>query len=126
MFITLERASFLYDLPKRHFLNLFHEDKKHGRDDRFIIENGVIKIHEDYLYPHRREIEELYIQALETTHGIEKDIAKVIAKKTGKGIHTVYMNLRNFKFKNYLDAKEVIAILKEFIRNNNLFYRGVA
>lgn len=127
MFLTLEQATKMYDIPKKHLLNLHHADKLSGRTDRFMVENGVLKVHEDYLCPHRIEIENIYIQALETTGGNEKAIAKAIAKKTGKEIHTVYMYLRNFKFKNPEFAKTVMSILKEYIQTHNLFYaRGIA
>lgn len=127
MYLTLSQASKMYEIPRKHLLNLYHADKEKKRIDRFMVENGVIKVHEDYLCPHRVEIETIYLKALETTSGNEKEIAKAIARKTGKEINTVYMYLRNFKFKNHLFAQKVINILNEFIATHNLFYaRGIA
>lgn len=124
MFMTLDAASKLYDIPKKYLLNLYYADRDSGRDDRFVLIDGVVMVHEDYLCPHKSEMEALYFQALETTGGNEKAIAKTIAKKTGKDINTVYMYLRNFKFKNYAFAHTVMHILKEFIQTHNLFYAG--
>lgn len=125
--MTLDSASKLYGIPKKYLLNLYYADRDTHRADRFILENGVIKVHEEYLCPHKSEIEALYFQALETTGGNEKAIAKTIAKKTGKDINTVYMYLRNFKFKNHIFAHTVMSVLKEFIQTHNLFYaRGIA
>lgn len=127
MFLTLKEASLMHDIPRKFLLNLYYADKEKGRTDRFIVEEGVIKVHQDHLCPHRVEMEALYIQALETTSGNEKEIAKTIAKKTGKEINTVYMYLRNFKFKNHEFAHKVMSILKEYIATHNLFYaRGIA
>ena len=127
MYMTLDDAARFYGIPKKHLQNLYYEDVAHKRDDRFTIEQGVIKVHEEYLCPHRKDIEALFFRALESTSGCEKTIAKEIAKRTGKEINTVYMYLRNFKFKNHLFAHQVITILKEFISTHNLFYaRGIA
>lgn len=127
MYMTLKMASKVYDIPTKCLLNRFYEDKKQGRCDRFIVENGVIQVHEDYLCPHRQDIEALYLQTLETTSGNEKEIAHIIARATGKDINTVYMYLRNFKFKNYEFAQTVMSILRDYIATHNLFYaRGIA
>lgn len=127
MFLTLDQAIRMHYIPRKSLLNLYHSDKKSGRTDRFIVENGVVKVHQDHLCPHRVEMEMLYLQALETTHGKEKEIARTISKKTGKELNTVYMYLRNFKFKNYAFAQTVMNILKEYIETHNLFYaRGIA
>jgi len=127
MYLTLDKAAMGYDITKKQLLNLYYTDRDHGRTDRFIVEGGVVKVHEEYLCPHRSDIEALYYQALESTSGCEKAIAKTIAKRTGKEINTVYMYLRNFKFKNHIFAHTVMTILKEFIQSHNLFYaRGIA
>ena len=127
MYMTLNQAAKFNEIPKKYLLNLYYADKAHNRNDRFVVENGVIKVCDDYLCPHRSDIEELYLQALETTSGNEKEIAHIIAKKTGKELNTVYMYLRNFKFKNHTFAQTVMSILKEFITTHNLFYaRGIA
>lgn len=126
MYLTLEQAAMSYGICKKQLLNLYYTDKALGRCDRFIVEDGIVKVHEEYLCPHRSDIEALYYQALESTSGNEKAIAKTIAKCTGKDTNTVYMYLRNFKFKNHIFANTVMNILKEFIQSHNLFYaRGI-
>ena len=125
--MTLAQASKHYGIPRKHLLNLYYRDKATGRCDRFRVEDGVVYIHEEYLCPHRHDIEELYMRALESTNGEEMAIAKEISKRTGKNVNTVYMYLRNFKFKNHIFAQTVIDILKEFIQAHNLFYaKGIA
>lgn len=127
MYLTLEQAAMSYGICKKQLLNLYYTDRDHGRCDRFIVENGIVKVHEEYLCPHRSDIEALFYQALESTSGEEKPIARVIAKRTGKDVNTVYFYLRNFKFKNHIFAHTVMNILKEFIQSHNLFYaRGIA
>ena len=127
MYLTLDQASKSYDITKKQLLNLYYADRDKGRDDRFIVEDGVVKVHEEYLCPHRSDIEALYFVALESTNGKEKTIARTIAKRTGKDIETVYRYLRNFRFKNHIFAHTVMSILKEFIQTHNLFYaRGIA
>lgn len=121
MLMTLKQASKVYDIPKKYLLNLYYTDRDQGRTDRFIVEDGVIKVCDDFKCPHREDIENLFLRALESTSGNEKAIAKLIAEKTGKKINTVYMYLRNYKFKNHIFAQQVMNILKEYINTHNLF-----
>ena len=107
MYLTLDQASKSYDITKKQLLNLYYADRDKGRTDRFMIEDGVVKVHEEYLCPHRSDIEALYFVALESTNGKEKTIARTIANRTGKDIETVYRYLRNFRFKNHIFAKNL-------------------
>lgn len=107
--------------------NLYYRDVKSGRGDRFHKVGDELYVHVEYLCPHRAELEELYFIALESSSGNEKELAKFLAKKTNKRVNTIYMYLRNFKFKNYEFARRVRDSLCEFIQTHNLFYfRGVA
>lgn len=123
MYVKLNDAALINEITKKQLQNLFYHDRDTGRTDRFVMEEGELKVHVDYLCPHRAEIENLYIQALETSSN-EKEIARIIAKKTGKKVHNIYMYLRNFRFKNAKFAALVIDALKEYISHNNLFYIG--
>lgn len=124
MFTTVEVICDLNQKSKKTLLNLYYQDKRTGRSDRFKLENGTLKVNINYLYPHREKLEKLYFIALQTVSGNEKALARIVAKALSKNEWTVYMYFRNFKFKNPKFAKQVIRVLKKHIKNNHLFLRA--
>ncbi|AQW87115.1 hypothetical protein CPIN18021_0268 [Campylobacter pinnipediorum subsp. caledonicus] len=110
----------LSNTTKKDIQNLYYRDKQIGRTDRFMIENGQLLVHNDYKCPHFHKVADLYYKALECANS-QRELAKFVAKQTGKDINTVYFYFRNFRFKNPDFAQQICNLLKRFIKENNLF-----
>lgn len=121
-FLSLDQACEYFEKSRVSFQNLSYSDRAKGRADRFRRgADGALYVHPEYLAPHARECEELFFKACECADS-EKAVARYIARKSGKKPWSVYMWLRNFKFKNPDFAAKVSVWLREFIKMNNLFY----
>ena len=119
-FIPLGSCDRYFDITKKDIQNLFYVDRKNARNDRFIVQDGELKVHPNYKCPHFDTISELYYEAVSVASS-EKDVAKFISRRTGKSENTIYFYFRNFKFKNPDFARIVIKLLKIFIKQNSLF-----
>ena len=119
-FIPIEAGAHYFQTTKKDIQNLSYLDKKNGRKDRFIIQEGALYVHTNYKCPHFEEISKLYYKAVECGAN-EKAIARFIAQRVGKSEHCVYHYFRNFKFKNPDFARIVGKLLMIYIKRNNLF-----
>lgn len=119
-FISLNAGASYFNTTKKDILNLSYLDKKSGRDDRFILKDGVLLMHYNYKCPHFDELCELYFKAVEVSKS-EKEISRFISKRVGKSEHCIYHYFRNFKFKNPDFARIIIRLLQIYIKQNSLF-----
>lgn len=117
MFIPIQQASKLFETKVKNLQNLYYIDVKHGRFDRFKKIDGVLHVEKNFKALYADELESLWFQALEI-ESCEKSLSRIIASKLNKPVNTVYMYIRNFKFKNELKAKEIISVLRAFIQSH--------
>jgi len=117
MYITIQQASKLFDIKVKNLQNLYYIDIKNHRYDRFKKIDGVLYVEENFKALYAGELETLWFKALEI-EPCEKSLCSIIAKKVNKSTNTLYMYIRNFKFKNTNVAKEVIKALKDYIQTH--------
>lgn len=117
MYITIQQASKLFDIKVKNLQNLYYIDKKNARDDRFKMIDGILHVKKDFKALYAKELESLWFKALEI-EPCEKSLCSIIARKVDKSTNTIYMYIRNFKFKNTNVAKEVIKALKDYIQTH--------
>ncbi|OCR88898.1 hypothetical protein CFT12S00416_05595 [Campylobacter fetus subsp. testudinum] len=115
--VSLEECAAYYDIPKLNLQKLKYADRVNGRNDRF--EGDKVSL--DYQNPLFHATSRAYYRALGVAGGNERELARVVAKKTGKNEWNIYMLFRNFKFKNQEFSKELITILEKYITENCLF-----
>ena len=116
-YVRVDHASIL-ETCKKNLQNLSYLDRKNDRHDRFLILEHALFVKQNYLCPHFDEVADWYYKALECAAS-ESELAAYVAKHTGKA--AIYFYFRRFRFKNPDFAREVVEILKKFIRENNLF-----
>lgn len=118
-YVRVDHASILQTC-KKNLQNLSYLDRKHDRHDRFLILEHALFVKQNYLCPHFDEVADWYYKALECASN-ESELAGYVAKRTGKNKAAIYFYFRRFRFKNPDFAREVVEILKKFIKENSLF-----
>ncbi|ALV24950.1 hypothetical protein CIG2463D_1382 [Campylobacter iguaniorum] len=115
--VSLEECAAYHDIPKINLQKLRYADKIHGRNDRFMEDKVIL----DFNNPLYNDTTKIYFKALGVAGGNERELARYVAKQTGKNEWSIYMLFRNFKFKNQEFSKRLIEILENYITENCIF-----
>jgi hypothetical protein len=123
MYIPINEAAYIYDVPLSNLQKLYHKDKKRGLYGRFIEDESGVKVFagSSISFPECEKVKELFEQT-PYFFKYEKDMAKEIAKKRHKKTWSEYMNIRNFTFKNPKYAQIVLNCITEYMTTHPLLF----
>jgi hypothetical protein len=123
MYVPLEKASELFDIPRVNLQKLHYKDKKNGAEGRFREENGVVNVFvgAQIGFPDTEKLKELYNDS-PWFFSSQKEMAKVISRASGHSEWGEYMNLRNFKYKNPKRAKIACEAVTKHIQSHPMLF----
>lgn len=123
-FLPYELVASYHDI-KKESLKTYIYKKYEGKNLRFKIIDGKLLVNIDYKYPLASKLDELRQTALIIAKN-EHNLAKELAKITGKKQNTILRYFIRYTFKRVANASEMITALEKYIANNSLFGKDIA
>jgi hypothetical protein len=128
--LSIDEASATLGVRRKSLLNLSYADRKHGRDDRFVQENGELRVKSEAIgynaIEHNTDIQKITTAYQHTLFAIaghsDWEIACNVSKRTHQKPLGVYNNIKNFKFANPKRGQIVLDTLKEICSRNPLLF----
>ena len=126
MFVPVDILAYQNDIKVSSLKSLTYKETP-GNHLRFRMKNGKLFIADNYTHIMQDEMQELYYKALEstpTTLTLAKELARLSKRDPNfrtQNKDSLYRYLHRFNFAHVSKAQEVRALLKKFIKQNNLF-----
>ncbi len=121
-FLPVETVAYLNDVDK-YSIKYLAKKPVYGNDKRFKIIDGKVFVLENYKYPLKDELIELYQKALIIAHN-EHNLCSELSKISDINKHSLLKYFQRFTFKQIKQAEMIIELLKKYIKQNSLIPLG--
>jgi hypothetical protein len=116
-YLPIDTVSILNEVEPIEIMNLYYKNKE---DERFKVIDGNVFVIENYKYPLADELNKLREKALIIASN-ENRLCKELSEMSGIDYDTLRKYFYRFTFKQMSKAKQVLNLLKLYVKNNSLF-----
>lgn len=117
IFLPIKTVADLNEIEPIHIMNIYYKNKK---DERFKLQDGKLLVIDNYRYPFAQEVESLRNKALIIAR-TETHLCKELEKISDFSFYQLNKYFYRFTFKQIKLAKQIIQLLKKYIKQNSLF-----